>query len=152
LVYLFHLGEPKPYKGTAHIPIPLGSQSQEILYEWLYKLRQKGFKNGIMIFERGSGRGGGKMPGEVLESSVIVIKKIAEFLEKDVAPKDLPLEFYGISYESKDFWPKQMVAMRDHAYDPLEGLLSIPEEKHTFLSGEALRKGKREEWEKRKYR
>ncbi len=153
MVYLFHLGEPKPYKGTAHIPIPLASQAQEILYEWLYKMRKMGFKNGIMIFERGGGRSGkGSLPGEVIENSVIVLKKFAQFLEKDVAPKDLPLEFYGISYESKDFWPRQMVAMRDHAWDPLEGLLSIPEEKHTFLSGEALKKGKREEWEKRRYR
>src|SRR3989344_4117007 len=31
LVSLFHLGEPKPYKGQAHIPIPLGSQAQEVL-------------------------------------------------------------------------------------------------------------------------
>lgn len=153
MISLFHLGEPKPYRGTAHIPIPLGSQAQEVLYEWLYTLRKKGFKNGIMIFERGGGRTGrGSLPGEVIENSVIVLKKFAEFLEKDVAPKDLPLEFYGISYESKDFWPRQMVAMRDHAFDPLEGLLSVPEEKHTFLSGEALRKGKREEWEKRRYR
>jgi len=42
--------------------------------------------------------------------------------------------------------------MREHAWDPLEGLLSVPEEKHTFFSKTAVEKQKGQEWEKRKYR
>jgi len=41
---------------------------------------------------------------------------------------------------------------RDHAWDPLEGLLTIPEEKHTFLSKSAVEKQKAEVWDKRRFR
>ncbi|MFC2143637.1 hypothetical protein ACFLQN_04535 [Candidatus Aenigmatarchaeota archaeon] len=153
LIHLFHLGEPKPYWGTAHIPIPVGSQGQEAIYRWLYGLRKKGFKDGILIFERGGGRrAGGKMPYEVMEYSVWVLQQIKKYLEKDIAVKDLPPEFYGIAVESKDFWPRQLVTMREHAWDPLEGVLQIPEEKFTFLSKTAIEKGKGKEWEARKNR
>lgn len=153
-VYLIHLGEPKPYFGQAHIPLSIGSLGQEIIYEWLYMLRQKGFKDGIMLFERGSGRGGGGRgtPAEVFESSVWVIRKLAEYLDKDTKPENLPPEFFGVSEQNKEVWARQVVEMRNHAWDPLEGLLMIPEEKHTFLGKAAVDKGKAQEWEKRKYR
>ncbi|MEM7819875.1 MAG: hypothetical protein QXD48_03545 [Candidatus Aenigmatarchaeota archaeon] len=152
-IMLFHLGKPVPYFGTAHIPISRGSRAQEILYRWLFELRKKGFKNGYMIFERGSGRsGGGKTPLEVMEDSVQAIRQIATFLDKDVPPKELPPEFYGISWENESVFKRQQITIRDHAWDPLEGVLMIPEEKHTFLSRAAVEKGKGQEWEKRKYR
>lgn len=151
-IYLFHLGEPKPYGGTAHIPFQIGSQAQEILYDWLFQMRQKGFKDGILIFERGSGRAGGKTAYDVFENSVWVLRQIGKFLEKDVPPKELPPEFFGLSEQNKETWARQVVSMREHAWDPLEGLLSLPEETHTFLSRSAIEKGKREEWLKRRYR
>jgi sugar phosphate isomerase/epimerase len=152
-VYLIHLGEPKPYMGKAHIPLSIGSLGQEIIYEWLYSLRKKGFTDGYMIFERGSGRGGqGRSAAEVFESSVWVIRQLVTFLDKEVKPDDLPPEFFGISEDNKLTWSRQLVEMRNHAWDPLEGLLLIPEEKHTFLSKAAVEKGKAQEWEKRKYR
>ncbi len=152
LVYLFHLGEPKPYWGIAHIPIPLGSQAQEIIYEWLYMLRHKGFKDGVLIFERGSGRGGGKTTFEVFEQSVLALRQIAENLEKDIAPKELPLTFYGMSEKNEAVYKRELVSIREHAWDPLEGVLSVPEEKHSFLSRAAVEKQKAQEWEKRKFR
>ncbi len=152
LIYLFHLGEPKPYWGKAHIPIPLGSQAQEVIYEWLYMLRKKGFKDGILIFERGSGRGGGKTTFEVFEHSVLALRQIADNLEQDIPPKELPLTFYGISEKNDAVYKRELVTMREHAWDPLEGVLSVAEEKHTFLSGSAVAKQKGQEWEKRKFR
>ena len=152
-IYLLHLGEPKPYWGTAHIPIALGSIGHEALYRWIFRLRKKGFKEGIIVFERGSGRsGGGKSMFEVFEYSVQAIRNIVQFLEQDVEPKKLPAEFYGITHENPDVFKRQQVAIREHAWDPLEGLLSVPEEKHSFLSSAAFAKQKGQEWEKRKFR
>ncbi len=152
-IHLLHLGEPKPYWGTAHIPIALGSIGHEALYRWIFKLRKKGFRDGIIVFERGSGRsGGGKTMFEVFEYSVQAIRNIVQFLEQDIEPKKLPAEFYGITHENKDVFARQQVTIREHAWDPLEGLLSVVEEKHSFLSGAAVAKQKAQEWEKRKFR
>jgi len=128
------------------------SQAQEIIYEWLYMLRQKGFKEGVLIFERGSGRGGGKTTSDVFELSVLALRQIAENLEKGIAPKELPLTFYGMSEKNDAVYKRELVAVRDHAWDPLEGVLSVPEEKHSFLSRAAVEKQKAQEWEKRKFR
>jgi len=152
-IKLFHLGKPIPYFGTAHVPLVRGSRSQQIIYEWLYKFRKKGFTDGYIIFERGSGRSGGaKSPAEVMEDSILAIRQIVKYLEQDIAPNDLPAEFFGITWENKGVFARQTVAIRDHAWDPLEGLLMIPEEKHTFLSGRAVERGKAKEWDARKYR
>jgi sugar phosphate isomerase/epimerase len=152
-ILLFHLGKPIPYFGTAHIPIARGSRAQEIIYKWMFELRKKGFKDGYMIFERGSGRsGGGRSPLEVMEDSVTAIRLIAKYLEMDISPNALPADFYGISWENTPVFKRQQVIMRDHAWDPLEGVLMVPEEKHTFLGKSAVDKGKAQEWEKRKFR
>lgn len=152
-IKLFHLGKPIPYFGTAHVPLTRGSRSQDILYKWLYKFRKAGFKDGYIIFERGPGRsGGGKTPGEIMEDTILAIRQIVKYLEKDVEPKELPPEFFGIAWENRGVFARQSVAIREHAWDPLEGVLMIPEEKHTFLSKAAAEKGKGQEWDKRRYR
>ncbi len=153
LVALLHVGEPVPYFGTAHIPIAIGGRGQDILYRWIYKLRQKGFRDGYILFERG----GGRRPGDnsmfnVFEYSVWALRQIVKHLELETKPGDLPPEFYGVSVDNKDIFARQLVTVRDHAWDPLQDLLAIPEEKHTFLSRAAVEKGKREEWERRKFR
>ncbi|MBI4174048.1 MAG: hypothetical protein HY517_00245 [Candidatus Aenigmarchaeota archaeon] len=153
MIFLFHLGQAVPYGGVAHIPIARGSNAQEQIYKWLFILRKKGWKTGYMMFERGGGRTGqGRLPNEVFEDSVQALRQIAAFLEKDIHYDKLPPEFFGISIQNEPVWARQLVAMREHAWDPLEGLLSIPEEKHTFLSKSAVDKGKGQEWEKRKFR
>ena len=152
-ILLFHLGQAVPYGGTAHIPVPRGSLAQEQIYRWLYWMKKKGWKKGSIMFERGGGRTGqGRLPNEVFEYSVQALRQIVYYLEKDVEPKNLPPEFYGIAAGNMDVWSRQIVAMREHAWDPLEGLLSVPEEKHGFLSKTAVEKGKGQEWEKRKFR
>jgi hypothetical protein len=147
-IYVFHLGKPIPYMGKAHIQIPVPSRSMEVLYRWLYSLRKKGFADGYMIYERG----GGKNPMEVMQQSVWALRQIKDHLEKDIAPDELPETFYGISEMNKDMYARQYVSMREHAWDPLSGLLMIPEEAHTFLSRSAVEKGKAEEWKKGRVR
>ena len=76
---------------------------------------------------------------------------IKEFLEKDTDPKMLPLEFYGMKEDGPDI-KRQEVAIREHRLDPLKGMLLVPEEEYTFLSSEAVKKGKGEEWKKSKFK
>lgn len=148
MVHVIHVGKPIGYGGTAHIPIPMGSLAQEALYEWLYLLRKRGFKSGYIIYERG----GGDTPLKVVEQSIHAIRLIGEYLEQGIDPKELPEKFYGMSEMNDDRYKQQLVAVRDHAWDPLKGLVIIPEEEHTFLSRAAVEKGKAEEWKRAKFR
>jgi len=133
----------------AHTPIDVGSENQRIVYEYLYELRKKGMKDAIFIFERG----GGKDPGEYIRSSVVALKMIVEQLEKNTNPEKLPPEFYGVSPQGFFSEEKQKIAIKQHALDPLKGTLVVPEEEYTFLSSEAIKKGKKpEEWKKEEYR
>ncbi|MBI4014769.1 MAG: hypothetical protein HY365_02340 [Candidatus Aenigmarchaeota archaeon] len=152
-VFLLHLGDPIPYFGTAHIPIALADRGADALYRWIYWFRNKGFKDGYIIFERGGGRTpGNNSQQNVFEYSVYVIRQIVKYLDQDTKPDKLPPEFYGLSSENKDVFTRQLVAMRDHAWDPLEGLLRMPEEKHTFLGKTAVEGGKAKEWERGRHR
>lgn len=142
-VKVCHLGFPTPH-APAHIPLLLGSREQYYLYERLFELRQKGFKNGFLIFERG----GGKDP---VEQSTVAIKMIQEHLEKNIRPKELPEMFFGIPPGGPRI-RRQEVIVREHFFDPLKGMLAIPEEEYTFLSKAATEKGKAKEWEKEELR
>jgi len=144
-IKVFHLGWPSPL-APSHVPIPLGSEQQLTIYEWLFKLRKKGFKDGFLIFERG----GGKDP---VQDTIVVLRLIAKYLEKDVPPKELPEEFFGISPTLPASEKRQWVEIFHHAMDPLKGMLKIPEEQWTFLGTAAKEEGKRpEEWKKEEYR
>jgi sugar phosphate isomerase/epimerase len=146
---LFHLGRPIiGTPGTTHAQIPLGSRAQELIYKWVWQLKQKGFEDGYMIYERG----GGNTPLEVIQQSVQVLRQIKQFLDKDVNPNELPPEFFGISPENPEVYTRQLVQIRDNAYNPITGLLMIPEEAHTFLGRAAVEKGKAEEWKRGKFR
>ena len=138
-VKVLHVGWPTPL-APAHIPIPLGSDQQYKLYEWMWKLRQKGMKDCWVIFERGGGR-------DPIKQSVLALRKIKEYLEKDVPPEKLPPEFFG--FPTSQSLARQKVVIFEHALDPLKGTLMFPEITHTFLGRKAIEKGKRpEEWAK----
>jgi len=134
-----HLNAPRPIVG-AHAPLSRLSVDMDIVYRFLYLLRKAGWKNSYIVWEMGS---------YGVQETAIAFKNIVRELEKETPPDELPPEFYGID---KDFEAQQMTAIREHAWDPLEGLLVVPEERHTFLSRAALEKGKAREWEKEKYR
>jgi len=139
LIKCLHTNAPRPIVG-AHAPIWSFSNDMFILYRFFYKLRKAGCKNAYIIWEMGS---------HGVQESAIAFRNIVRELEKDTDPAKLPDEFFGID---KTFEAQQMTAIREHAWDPLEGMLMIPEQKHTFLSRRALDQGKAREWEKEKYR
>jgi len=142
-VKIVHVTIPSPLN-PSHMPLPLASEAQLYIYKVLWQLRQKGFKNGYFIFERGGEEG-------AVKESVLSMRQIAAFLERDTPPEKLPEEFFGL----KPMGPEvkmQQVKIREHALDPLKGLLSIPEEEYSLLSKAAIEKGKRpEEWAKERY-
>lgn len=136
-----HITYPSPLN-PSHYPIPVGSEAQEYIYKLLYILRQKGFKDGWIIYERGS------MP---IQQTIIAIRKIKEFLEKETEPEQLPPEFYGFKIDEPEVIRQEQI-IKQHALDPIKGLMAVPEEEHTFLSRTALEKGKAQEWKKEEMR
>lgn len=144
-VRVLHLGYPAPL-APAHIPIPFGSEQQLYLYKMMYMLRQKGFgKNSeefFVIFERGGG-------ADPIQQSVLALREIVKFLEKDTPFDKLPPEFYGLATGQIASWERQLTTIREHAREPLKGLITTPEENHTFLGRATIEKGKRpDEWKK----
>lgn len=130
-----HVNAPRPIPG-AHAPIELLSNDMYILYRTIYKLREAGMNNTYIIWEMGS---------YGVKQSAIVYRRIIDALKKDINPEELPPEFFGID---KNFEAAQNIAIREHAFEPLQGLLSVPEETHGFLSKAAVEKGKGAEWKK----
>ena len=146
MVKVMHVGWPTPHV-PAHIPIYLGSEAQEYIYKILYELKKKGFdekEDRWIIFERGGGQ-------DPIKDSVVSLRKIVGFLRKDVVPKDLPPEFYGVGDEGPEV-ARQFVTIREHALDPLKGVLHVSEEEFGFLRTGVDEKGKLEEWKKEKFR
>lgn len=154
-VLAFHIGAPKPYH-PVHEPVDIGSEAQRWTYKYAWLLRQKGFgkgTNAFLIFERGGARGG-QSPNQFVAQSAAALRLIAEQLEKDTDPNNLPMEFYGISSKGFLSEDKQLAAIKEHFFDPLKGTLSMPEEEHTFLGGEYLKKpgAQAEKWKKEELR
>jgi len=152
---VFHVGAPKPYH-PAHHPIDIGSEAQYWIYKYAFELRKVGFgKNeneGIFIFERGGARGG-QYPAQFIGQSPAALRIIVSFLEKEVEPEKLPPEFYGISPSEIISEERQLAIIKEHFFDPLKGVLQVPEEEYTFLGAKAIEKGKRpEEWKREELR
>ncbi|MDI6806568.1 MAG: hypothetical protein QMD14_01985 [Candidatus Aenigmarchaeota archaeon] len=147
-IKVIHAGWPATI-APAHLPILLGSEQQVYLYKMYYLLREKGFGldpsiDHYIVFERGA--------PETFIESIDSLRKIVKFLEKGTKPEDLPLEFYGIAPKEVAAVERQLVSIREYAYEPLKGLITVPEAEHTFLGRAAVEKGKAEEWKKEKYK
>jgi hypothetical protein len=146
-IRVIHSGYPSPL-GPHHIPIPLGSDQQIYLYKTYWNLRQKGTGKDnevFLIFERGGGQ-------DPIQQSIIALQLIKKFLEADVSPEKLPLEFYGLDTGQWASSERQKAQILEHAFEPLKGMLQVPEEEHGFLGKSSIEKGKGEEWRKEKYR
>ncbi|MEM0480695.1 MAG: hypothetical protein QXQ14_00700 [Candidatus Aenigmatarchaeota archaeon] len=149
-IAVYHIGTPKPYGGTTHIPFDIGSDEQLLIYKYCYMLKELGFRKEYetyLIFERG----GGRFPYEFLRTVILALRKIVEYLEKDISPKEIEsepmkyIDFFGLSYDMFNRW---RLIVQQHALEPLKGLIVIPEEEHTYLGREAIEKFRKkpEEW------
>ena len=154
-ISVLHVGWPTALQG-AHYPIFLGSEQQEWLYRWMLALRKKGFdesENRYIIFERGSPlphpETGGQGQDSVLQS-VLALRKIIEYLRVEIPFEKLPNDFYGIDDKEEKM---QDSRIREHALDPIRGMLTTPEGRHSYFGEAAKGKGKLKEWESgEKYR
>jgi len=143
-VLAVHSNAPNPLH--AHEPIELGD---ERIYKLLWFLRKTGMgrKRLVYLFFE---RGGGKDP---FQRSVEALRLVAKYLEQDIDPKELPMEFYGMKGPVAGDIKRQLQIIREHAWEPLKDLLEIPEEEWTMLSQAAIRKGKKPEvWKKGEFR
>lgn len=150
-VRVIHAGYPSALS-PAHIPIPLGSDQQIYLYKMYYKLWEKGFGKDksidyYLVFERGGGQ-------DPVQQSILALRKIVEYLEKDVKPEDLHKhpDFFGLDIGEIGSWERQWQAVHEHGRDPLKGLLIASEEEYGFLGRAATEKGKAEIWKKEELR
>ena len=145
LVRVVHLGWPTPVI-PAHMPIYVGSDQHRWIYQRLYELRQKGFTPGDapddnrwLIYERGS---------ENIEQSIVAMRLIVKFLDKNTKPDELPAEFFGIEGPSLASEQRQRTIIQQHARDPIEGLIVVSEEGYTLLGKAAAEKVGAEKWKK----
>jgi hypothetical protein len=139
-----HSNSPNP--SHAHLPLELGDVR---VYRLLWFLRKSGLgkrRDAYLIYERGGGE-------DPFKQSVDVLRLCARFLQRDVGPRDLPEEFYGMKGRIAGDERRQMQIVRDHMYDPLKDLLEMPEEEWGMLSSSVLKKGKKpEQWKKAEFR
>jgi sugar phosphate isomerase/epimerase len=145
-VRVIHAGYPSTL-APAHMQIPLGSEQQVYLYKIYYNLWKRGMGKDnecFLVFERGA--------PESMQQSIVALKLIKEFIEKNVDPSELLKhpEFFGIGVADLQ---RQVVTIREHARDPLKGLLVVPEEEYTSLGRAATEKGiPPEKWKKEELR
>ncbi|OYT42662.1 MAG: hypothetical protein B6U78_00590 [Candidatus Aenigmarchaeota archaeon ex4484_224] len=138
-----HSNYPNPLH--PHLPLEFGDINY---YKLFWILRQAGlgkYHKVYLIFERGGGQ-------DPFKKSIMVLKTVARMLEKDIPPEKLPPEFFGLSSREIGAIERQMAIIKEHAFDPLQGMLVVPEEKHTFLGKAAVEKGKAEVWKKEELR
>ena len=147
-IKVLHVGFPTPLQ-PAHVPIPLCSEEQELLFKWMLGLRKKGFdesEDRYIIFERAGG-------ADPIQDSIISLRNIIKYLKKGKEFKDFSLEeiydFFGIDIKERK---REESAIRMHALDPIKDLMTVPEEKHTFLGRKAFEEGKAESWRKEEFR
>ena len=128
--YLVHLSS-NPSPGHEHFPLQKGEKG---LYEMLWTLKTKGFNSGYLTIERGGGQGGGGQQDEIWKRSISIVKDMAMYLEDDVSPNDLPIEFFG--YDDKEF-KRDRATIRSNTFKPIQGLIESPELEDTLLGKHA---------------
>ncbi|MCS7123683.1 MAG: hypothetical protein RMJ17_03905 [Candidatus Aenigmarchaeota archaeon] len=148
-IRVIHSGHPSSLQ-PAHLRIALGSEEQMYLYKIYYRLRKKGMgkeNDCYLIFERGE--------ESEFQESIQSLRIIKEFLEKDIEPEKVfkDPKFFGIDVGEFKAVERQIRIIKEHALDPIHGLIVVSEETHGQLGKLALEKGKRpEEWLRERYR
>lgn len=133
--YIITLHVTKPSPLHHHIEVEPGDIE---VYKLLWTLRKAGlgkYHTVYLIYERGGG-------DDPFKRSVTAIRIMADFLQKDIPPEQLvnKPEFFGVSTGEIASPERQRVTIVEHAFDPLKGLIVVPEEEYTFLGGAAMQK------------
>jgi sugar phosphate isomerase/epimerase len=142
--YILSMHVTKPSPLHHHMQVDLGDID---VYKILWELRTAGLGKDHMvylIFERGGDQ-------DPFKQSVTAIRLMVDQLEKDTKPEELLTkpEFFGVAGPSVASEERQRVIIQQHARDPIEGLLVIPEEGYTLLGKAAMEKpGGSEKWKK----
>ncbi|MEM5882417.1 MAG: hypothetical protein QXS69_03080, partial [Candidatus Aenigmatarchaeota archaeon] len=160
-VAIYHIGVPKPYFGTTHIPFDIGSDEQYLIYEYSFKLKKAGFndekKNDLerysyLIFERG----GGQLPFQFLRTVLLALRIIKKYLDMNIEPDEIEKkkEYYSEFFGFDEQFIKEREIIFQHALDPLKGMIVWPEEAHTILGKEAIERFRKrpEEWASEEYK
>jgi len=144
VILSLHVTKPTPLHH--HMPIEIGDVE---VYRLLWFLRNSGlgrFFTTYLIFERGG-------ETDPFKRSITALKIMKDHLEKEIPPEKLSPEFFGVTTGKIASEERQLATIREHARDPLKGLITVPEEAYTFLGRAATEKGKRpEEWKKEELR
>lgn len=122
VVTSMHINPPRPYAGIHAVINPI-SMDVLTLYKIFKAFRDAGMKDCIFIWERGS-----EGPPQ---QSATALRTIVKFLVRDTPIEALPNEFFGLGPE---FEAAQQVAVRTHGLEPIQGLLTVPEEEWSLLS------------------
>ncbi len=140
---MLHVGS---YPSPAHLHHPV-ERDDVYLYKLIWYLRERGFRDGYIIYEWG----GGRKEEERWLDSVNALKWMSMWLERNVAPEDLPPEFFGITPGEIE---RERRIIEKNTFKPLEGTLESPELSHGWLRGEVMNKKKkpREVWDQEEYR
>lgn len=141
--YILSLHVTKPTPLHHHIQVDIGDVD---IYKLLWELRNAGLgkhHTTYLIYERGGER-------DPFKQSVTAIRLMVDQLNQGTSPEELITkpEFFGVAGPNLASEDRQRVIIKEHARDPIEGLLVSPEETHTYLGKAALAKGGREKWKK----
>ena len=141
--YILSLHVTKPTPLHHHIQVEIGDID---VYKLLWELTKAGlgkYHTTYLIFERGGER-------DPFKQSVTAIRLMVDQLQQGTKPEELVAkpEFFGVTGPTLGSEERQRVVIQEHARDPIEGLLVVPEETHTALGKAGIGKVGKEKWKK----
>jgi hypothetical protein len=137
-----HVTKPTPLHH--HIQVDIGDiEVYKLLWELTSKAELGKHHMTYLIYERGGDQ-------DPFKQSVTAIRLMVDQLQKMTAPEELVAkpEFFGVAGPALGSEERQRTVIEEHARDPLEGLLVVPEEKFTALGKSGTEKGGAEKWKK----
>ena len=141
--YILSLHVTKPTPLHHHIQVDIGDVE---IYKLLWELVGVGLGKHHMtyfIYERGGEQ-------DPFKQSVVALRLMVDQLNQGTSPEQLinKPEFFGVSGPNVASEDRQRVIIKDHAVDPIDGLMVVPEESHTYLGKSAISKVGKEKWKK----
>jgi len=134
--YINALHVTKPTPLHHHIQVEIGDVGiYKLLWELVDKTDLGKEHDTYLIYERGGDR-------DPFKQSVTALRLMVDQLQKGTKPDELvgKPEFFGMSGASIGTEQRQRTIIREHTEDPIDGLLVVAEEGHTFIGRAATSK------------